>query len=73
VRNIFPVVMRLNRIREAMKELDMTQKELQELTGIRQNVISRIINGKVKTSVSLETARKFSKALNKPIEYLFPE
>lgn len=56
-----------------MKELDMTQKELQELTGIRQNVISRIINGKVKTSVSLETARKFSKALKKPIEYLFPE
>lgn len=73
MRNIFPVVMRLNRIREAMKELDMTQKELQELTGIRQNVISRIINEKVKTSISLETARKFSKALHKSIEYLFPE
>ena len=56
-----------------MKEMDLTQKELQELTGIRQNVISRIINERVKTSISLETARKFSKALDKPIEYLFPE
>lgn len=63
----------MNRLREAMKERGITQKELQELTGIRQNVISRIINEKVKTSISLETARKFSKALNKPIEYLFPE
>jgi len=63
----------MNRLREAMKERRITQKELQELTGIRQNVISRIINEKVKTSISLETARKFSKALNKPIEYLFPE
>ena len=63
----------MNRVREVMKEMDLTQKELQELTGIRQNVISRIINERVKTSISLETARKFSKALDKPIEYLFPE
>lgn len=69
----YPKVMHMNRIREVMKGLGITQKELQELTGIRQNVISRIINEKVKTSISLETARKFSKALNRPIEYLFPE
>ncbi|MHB1651700.1 MAG: helix-turn-helix transcriptional regulator [Desulfitobacteriaceae bacterium] len=56
-----------------MKELGMTQKELQEITGLRQNVISRIINEKVKTSISLETAKKFSKALGKSIEYLFPD
>ena len=62
----------MNNIREVMKERGITQKELQELTGIRQNVISRIINEKVKTSISLETARKFSKALNESIEYLFP-
>ena len=63
----------MNRIREVMKELDITQKDLEQLTGLRQNVISRIINEKVKTSITLETAKKFSKALKKPIEYLFPE
>jgi len=62
----------MNRIRETMKEQKITQVELQELTGIRQNVISRIINEGIKTSISLETARKFAKALNVSIEYLFP-
>lgn len=60
----------MNRIRQILKEKSLTQKDLENITGIRQTTISRIINGK---NVMLDTAKKISIALDYPIEYIWPD
>ena len=53
-------------IRDELKERDMTQKQLAELTGIKPSVLSETINGK--RSVSLNMAMALEKALGIPAE-----
>lgn len=48
-------------IKDELKERNMTQKELSELTGIKPSVLSETINGK--RSVSLSVAMALEKAL----------
>ena len=54
-------------IKDELKERNMTQKELSELTGIKPSVLSETINGK--RSVSLNVAVALEKALNIPAEF----
>lgn len=53
-------------IKDELKERNMTQKELSELTGIKPSVLSETINGK--RSVSLSVAMALEKALGIPAE-----
>ena len=62
----------MNRIKEILKELDMTQEELFLVSGVPQPEISRIANGK-KRKIELETAVKIARALDRPVEYVFPD
>jgi len=62
----------VNRIKEILKELGMTQEELFLLSGVPQPEISRIANGK-KREIQLETAIKIARALERPVEYVFPD
>ncbi|MDP4158170.1 MAG: helix-turn-helix transcriptional regulator [Bacillota bacterium] len=62
---------KLNRIKEIMKRRGITQEELSHMTGISQTTLSRIVNER--KSINLETAKKISKALVYPIEYLWPD
>ena len=48
-------------IKDELKERNMTQKQLSELTGIKPSVLSETINGK--RSVSLSVAMALEKAL----------
>jgi addiction module HigA family antidote len=54
-------------IKDELKERNMTQKELSEMTGIKPSVLSETINGK--RSVSLNVAVALEKALNIPAEF----
>lgn len=54
-------------IKDELKERNMTQKELSEMTGIKPSVLSETINGK--RSVSLNVAVALEKALGIPAEY----
>lgn len=51
-------------IKDELKERQMTQKQLAELTGIKPSVLSETINGK--RSVSLTVAMALEKALGIP-------
>ena len=53
-------------IKDELKERNMTQKQLSELTGIKPSVLSETINGK--RSVSLSVAMALEKALGIPAE-----
>lgn len=48
-------------IKDELKERNMTQKQLSELTGIKPSVLSETINGK--RSISLSVAMALEKAL----------
>jgi len=54
-------------LKKTMKNCQMTQKKLQELTGIGQSTISKICNGKQKPT--LKQAVLLEKFLSIPIEY----
>ena len=54
-------------LKKTMKNCQMTQKKLQELTGIGQATISKIWNGKQKPT--LKQAVLLEKFLSIPIEY----
>ena len=54
-------------IKDELHERKMTQKQLEELTGIKQSVISETINGK--RSMSLNFAIALEKALGIPAEF----
>lgn len=58
------------RILEALQELDMTQSELADRTGILPNHLSQIVSGKRKC-ISLPIALKISIVLDKPVDELF--
>lgn len=60
-----------NRIKSILREANMTQQELADLTvdGNKAH-LSRIINGK-KQHISLAVAAKIAKALKKQIEEVF--
>jgi len=60
-----------NRLKQVMKKQKMTQEELEEITGINQSDISKIIAGK-KERLTLVNAAKISMALGHSIEYLWP-
>lgn len=64
--------MRVNRIKEILKELDMTQEELSHISGVPQPEISRIANDK-KRKIELETGVKIARGLGRPVEYVFPD
>ena len=53
-------------IKDELKERNMTQKQLSELTGIKPSVLSETINGK--RSVSLSVAMALEKARGIPAE-----
>ena len=53
-------------IKDELKERNLTQKELSEMTGIKPSVLSETINGK--RSVSLNVAIALEKALGIPAE-----
>ena len=53
-------------IKDELKERNMTQKQLSELTGIKPSVLSETINGK--RSVSLSVAMALEKAMGIPAE-----
>ena len=53
-------------IKDELKERNLTQKELSEMTGIKASVLSETINGK--RSVSLNVAVALEKALGIPAE-----
>ena len=48
-------------IKDELKERNMTQKQLSELTGIKPSVLSETINGK--RSISLSVAMALEKAM----------
>ena len=54
-------------IKDELKERNLTQKELSEMTGIKPSVLSETINGK--RSVSLNVAVALEKALDIPAEF----
>jgi transcriptional regulator with XRE-family HTH domain len=64
--------MLVNRIRDAMKEESITQLELEKLTGIDQGTLLKIINNK-KTGLHLLTAKRIARALNRTVDYLWPD
>ena len=53
-------------IKDELKERNMTQKQLSELTGIKPSVLSETINGK--RSISLNVAVALEKVLGIPAE-----
>lgn len=53
-------------VKDELKERNMTQKQLSELTGIKPSVLSETINGK--RSVSLSVAVALEKVLDIPAE-----
>ena len=59
-----------NSIGLILESKQMTQSELADLSGLDQNHICRIINGK-KKQLSMATGFKISHALNMPIEEIF--
>lgn len=61
----------MNRIKEILKELDMSQEELSHRSGVPQPEIIRIANGK-KPKMELETGIKIARGLGRPVEYVFP-
>jgi plasmid maintenance system antidote protein VapI len=59
-----------NRLGEVLKEKQMTQQELSDITGLYASHISEIITGRRK-GVSLPTAIKISKALGVELDEIF--
>ena len=60
-----------NRIRQILKEIGMTQKELADLSLDGNHThLSKIINGQ-RRCISLPIAIKIAIALNMPVEYVF--
>ena len=53
-------------IKDELAERGMTQKQLSEMTGIKQSVLSETINGK--RSISLNVAVALEKALDIPAD-----
>lgn len=64
-------VKKINQIRKRRKELGLTQEKLARGTELSREFINKIENDKV-PCVGLITAKRLSKALNSPIEELFP-
>lgn len=62
----------MNKIKQLLKELDMTQEELSLICGAPQPEISRIANNK-KVKIELGTGIKIARGLGKPVEYVFPD
>lgn len=60
-----------NRLRDCLKDSNLTQKQLAELTGYTPQYISNIIVGKKK--LSIEAARNISRKLNVREKYLLCE
>jgi len=54
-----------------MKLKRITQKDLYEMTGIKQSEISKIINDR--KAIHLTTAKKIARALGKSVDYLWPD
>ena len=61
----------MNRIKQIRKKQKLRQVELAEMTGIDQGDLSKIENDK--KTLTLETAKKISRALGYSIEYIWPD
>jgi len=59
-----------NRIRAILKEKNMSQAELSDISGIPKSHLTRIINGQ-RRCISLPIAIKLALALQTPVENLF--
>ncbi|AFV05794.1 putative transcriptional regulator [Dehalobacter sp. CF] len=62
----------MNRIKQRLHELNMTQEELALIIGIPQSEVSRIAAEK-RPDLTLRTASKISIALGGTVEYIFPD
>ena len=65
-------VMYVNRIKEILKELGISQEELALRSGVPQPEISRIANDK-KPKIELATGIKIARGLDRSVEYVFPD
>jgi len=63
-------IIRGNNIKDILDSIDMTQKELSDITKIDCAHLSRIINHD-RLSISLPIAGKIAKALSKSVEEVF--
>ena len=61
----------MNRIKQLRKKQKLTQKELAEMAEIDQSDLSKIENDR--KSITLDTAKKISRALGHSIEYIWPD
>ncbi len=59
-----------NRIKAILREIDMPQQELSDITKIDTSHLSRIINGQ-RMNLSLPIALIIAKALKRPVEEVF--
>lgn len=58
------------RLREAREELQMTQKELSEKSGVSRPIISGLETGSI-TVTTTDTLVKLARALNKSVSDIF--
>ena len=61
----------MNRVRQVRLQRGLTQAELSELSKVSQKDISLIENDQ-KPNFSLVVAQRIAKALEKPVDYLWP-
>lgn len=59
-----------NRIKAILKEINMSQQELSDLTELEPSYLSKVILGK-RRCISLPIAFKISSALKRPVEEVF--
>lgn len=61
----------MNRVREVRLQRGLTQKQLSKLAEVAQKDISLIEND-LKPDFSLKVAQRLAKALDKTVDYLWP-
>ena len=63
--------LKVNRVNALTQAAGLTQTELAEKLGMTQSQVSDIARGR--NCPTLKTAYRLSRALNAPIEYVFPD
>lgn len=63
--------LKINRIKLIMRKQGLTQMDVEQITGIDQSNISKIIAGK-KEGLTLINAAKIARALGHSLEYIWP-
>jgi len=60
----------MSKLRKILREKDITQVQLSEITGIRQSEISKIANDQ-KPNLSLRVAGRIAKAVDYTVDYIW--